>query len=67
MDLASALVRAGHLTRAVELLRSEPGRSKPKEAQMRPGRPPGELIAVELTDARAGIRGGNWSDEGHPS
>lgn len=29
MDLASVLVRAGHLTRAVELLRSEPGRSKP--------------------------------------
>ncbi|WP_194908175.1 hypothetical protein [Catenulispora rubra] len=35
MDLASVLVRAGHLTRAVELLGSEPGRSKLEEDLVR--------------------------------
>lgn len=51
MDLASVLVRAGHLTRAVELLRSEPGRSKTEKDLVRLVQMAGE--AGDLDGAQA--------------
>ena len=51
MNLASVLVRAGHLTRAVELLRSEPGRAKPERDLVRLVQMAGE--AGDLDGAQA--------------
>ncbi|MFD7908909.1 hypothetical protein ACFV4G_42575 [Kitasatospora sp. NPDC059747] len=54
MDLAAALVRAGHLARAVELVRACAGRSGPEEDLVRLVRTAGEAGDLDYARALAG-------------